>query len=47
MLGIDEDTAAIGKLNAEWTVMGKSKVHVFTKTDIKTYVAGETFSLGK
>lgn len=47
MLGIDEDTAAIGKLNEEWTVMGKSKVHVFTKTDIKTYVAGEKFSLGK
>jgi cyanophycinase len=46
MLGIDEDTAAIGKLNGEWTVMGKSRVHVFTKTDIKTYVAGEKFSLG-
>jgi cyanophycinase-like exopeptidase len=47
MLGIDEDTAAIGKLNEEWTVMGKSKVHVFTKDDIKTYSAGEKFSLGK
>lgn len=47
MLGIDEDTAAIGKLNEEWTVMGKSKVHVFTKDDIKIYSAGEKFSLGK
>ena len=47
MLGIDEDTAAVGKLNEDWTVMGKSKVHVFTKDDIKTYTAGEKFSLGK
>ncbi len=47
MLGIDEDTAVIGKLNEDWTVMGKSKVHVFTKDNIKTYTVGEKFSLGK
>lgn len=47
MIGIDENTAAIGKLNEEWTVMGKSKVHVFTKELITTYTAGEKFSLGK
>ena len=46
MLGIDEDTAAVGRLNEEWTVMGVSKVHVFTKDDIKTYTAGEKFNLG-
>jgi cyanophycinase len=46
MLGIDEDTAIVGKLGSEWTVMGKSKAHVFTKDDAKDYVVGEKFSLG-
>ena len=47
MIGIDEDTAIVGKLNEEWTVMGKSKAHVFTKDDSQSYGAGEKFSLGK
>ncbi len=47
MLGIDEETAVIGKQNGEWLVMGKAKAHVFTKTEIRTYAAGEKFSLGK
>jgi cyanophycinase len=47
MIGIDEDTAIIGKLNEDWTVMGKSKAHVFTKNDSQSYGAGEKFSLGK
>jgi cyanophycinase len=47
MIGIDEDTAVVGKLNEEWTVLGKSKVHVFTKDDSQSYIAGEKFSLGK
>jgi cyanophycinase len=47
MIGIDEDTAVVGKLNEEWTVMGKAKAHVFTKTDNASYSAGEKFSLGK
>ena len=33
MIGVDEDTAIVGKLNEEWTVMGKSKAHVFTKDE--------------
>ena len=41
MIGIDEETALVGKLNEEWTVMGKAKVHVFTKDDSKSYAAGE------
>jgi cyanophycinase len=45
MLGVDEDTAIIGKRNEEWTVMGKSRAHVFTKDDIKSYAAGEKFSI--
>jgi cyanophycinase len=47
MIGIDEDTAIIGKLNEDWTVMGKSKAHIFTKNDSQSYGAGEKFSLGK
>ena len=47
MIGIDEDTAIIGKLNEEWTVMGKAQAHIFTKNDNKSYAAGEKFSLGK
>jgi cyanophycinase-like exopeptidase len=41
MLGIDEDTALVGKLNGTWTVMGKSQVHVFTKDEKTSYKAGE------
>jgi cyanophycinase len=47
MIGIDEDTAVVGKLNEEWTVLGKAKAHVFTKDENKSYAAGEKFSLGK
>jgi cyanophycinase-like exopeptidase len=47
MIGVDEDTAVIGKLNEEWTVMGKAKAHLFTKDESKSYAAGEKFSLGK
>jgi len=47
MIGIDEDTAIVGKLNEEWTVMGKAQAHIFTKNDNKSYAAGEKFSLGK
>ena len=43
MIGIDENTAIIGKLNEEWTVMGKAKAHVFTKADSRSYAAGEKF----
>jgi len=46
MIGIDEDTAIVGKLNDEWTVMGKANVHVFTKEYVRDYAAGEKFSLG-
>lgn len=44
-LGLDEDTALVGKLDGSWQVMGRQKVYVITKTEIKTYVAGEKVSL--
>ena len=47
MIGIDEDTAIVGKLNEDWTVLGKASAHVFTKDEIWEYAAGEKFSLGK
>jgi cyanophycinase len=47
LLGIDEDTAIVGKLNGEWTVMGKAMAHIFTKDSKMSYAAGEKFSLGK
>ncbi len=45
MIGVDENTAIIGKLNEEWTVLGKAKAHVFTKDETNSYAAGEKFSL--
>jgi len=45
LIGIDEDTALIGKLGGEWTVMGKSKVHIFTRKDEKVYESGQIITL--
>jgi cyanophycinase len=45
MIGIDEDTALLGKLNGEWTVKGKSKVHVFTRGGQASYSDGQTLTL--
>ena len=45
MIGVDEDTALIGKLNGEWTVKGKSKVHVFARDGKTSYSHGQTLTL--
>ena len=45
MIGVDEDTALIGKLDGEWVVKGKSKVHVFARDGKSSYSAGETVTL--
>jgi len=45
MIGVDEDTAIVGRRNEDWTVMGKSNAHVFTKDQSNSYAAGEKFSL--
>jgi cyanophycinase len=45
LIRIHEDTAIVGKRNQGWTVMGKSKAHVFTKDDSYSYAAGEKFSI--
>jgi cyanophycinase len=40
-LGLDEDTALVGKQGGPWQVMGGQKVYVITKTEVKSYAAGE------
>jgi cyanophycinase len=44
-LGIDEDTALVGRLGGAWTVMGRQQVHVITKGKMKSYSSGETVNL--
>ena len=45
MIGIDEDTALIGKLGGEWKAMGASKVHVMTRKETRLYVNGQAVPL--
>lgn len=45
MIGVDEDTALVGSLNGEWQVMGRSKVHVFTRKGEKVYKSGQSLTL--
>lgn len=42
MLGIDENTALVGKLYDDWRVMGQSKVHVLRNDGERTYQRGES-----
>ena len=45
VLGLDEDTALVGRPGAEWTVMGRQKVYVITKTELETYASGDSVTL--
>lgn len=45
MIGVDENTALVGKLNGEWMVRGKSKVHVFERDGRASYRNGQTLNL--
>jgi cyanophycinase len=45
MLGIDENTAAIGQSGGEWKVMGQGRVQVFRRDGKAAYNAGQTFRL--
>ncbi len=44
LLGVDENTALIGKLGGEWVVKGKSRVHVYTREDKQSYSEGQTLT---
>jgi len=45
MIGVDEDTALVGKPGGEWKVMGKSRVHIFTAKGKETFTSGQILSL--
>jgi len=45
MIGIDENTALVGKLGGEWKAMGASKVHVMTRKQTRLFAAGEVVPL--
>ena len=45
MIGVDEDTALVGKLGGEWRVMGRSKVHIYTREGVKIYESGQSVPL--
>ncbi|MFZ5821978.1 MAG: Type 1 glutamine amidotransferase-like domain-containing protein [Chloroflexota bacterium] len=42
ILGVDEDTALVGRLGGDWRVMGRSNVHVITRDAWQEYVPGES-----
>lgn len=44
MIGVDENTALIGRLGGEWTVMGPGKVHVFTRAGNMTFRRDQTLT---
>ncbi|HMB25561.1 MAG TPA: Type 1 glutamine amidotransferase-like domain-containing protein [Anaerolineales bacterium] len=45
LIGVDENTALIGRLDGEWVVKGVSEVHVYTRSGKKSYSAGETLTV--
>jgi cyanophycinase len=45
MIGIDEDTALVGRLGEEWTVMGKGRVHLFTGAGETSHASGASLRL--
>ncbi len=45
MIGVDEDTALIGKIGGEWIVKGPGRVHVYRRDGKKSYSNGETLML--
>lgn len=46
ILGLDEETAIVGRPEGEWMVMGQGNVHVMTKQESRKYAAGEKLILG-
>lgn len=44
-LGVDEDTALVGRLGGEWQVLGAGQVHVMSRNSDKSYRSGEQVSL--
>jgi cyanophycinase len=45
ILGIDEDTALVGKLSGTWQVMGQGQAHIITRDGQQDFDAGEEVTL--
>jgi cyanophycinase len=45
MIGVDEDTALVGRLGGEWKVMGSGRVHLLTRKGDQTYESGQAVAL--
>src|SRR5262249_48856865 len=45
MIGIDENTALVGRLGGAWQAMGSATVHVLTRKNDKVFTAGQLVSL--
>jgi len=41
ILGVDENTALVGKLGGTWQVMGKGQAHLITRNDQQDFDAGQ------
>jgi cyanophycinase-like exopeptidase len=44
-LGVDENTALVGRLGGEWQVMGTATVSIINRHEVRTYSTGETLQL--
>ena len=42
MIGVDENTALVGRLGSQWTVMGQGKVHIFTREGNRAFTNDQT-----
>lgn len=45
ILGVDEDTALVGKLNGNWQVMGQGQAHIITQDGQQDFDAGQEVTL--
>ena len=45
ILGVDEDTALVGKLNGNWQVMGQGQAHIITRDVQQDFDAGQEVTL--
>ncbi len=45
IIGVDENTALVGRLGGDWQVMGVGEVHVISKNSEQTYSAGQQVPL--
>jgi cyanophycinase len=45
ILGVDENTALVGKLDGNWQVMGQGQAHLITRNEQQDFAAGESVNL--